>query len=199
LAILSNIDKRKQTQLEHPDEIYMKEVQNGRLEAMAVLFERYQTPMYNYFLKLSFDASQSEDLTQQLFIRALQYRNSFCPEQGRVKTWLYRMAVNLHIDHRKQQAKRRMLVVPLDDVHAAVSETTAGNFTEADYSILDKSLIQLEPEQRNLILLCRYQGLKYEEVAAILGMSVANVKVKMHRAILALRKLYFKSNGTHEL
>jgi RNA polymerase sigma-70 factor (ECF subfamily) len=170
----------------------MKEVQNGRLEAMAVLFERYQMRMYNYFLKLSFDASQSEDLTQQLFIRALQYRNSFRPEQGSVKTWLYRMAVNLHIDHKKQQTKHQVLVVPLDDVHGSVTEAATSNFTEADYSTLDKALMQLEPEQRKLILLCRYQGLKYKEVAAIMGMSVVNVKVKMHRAIFALRKLYFK-------
>jgi RNA polymerase sigma factor (sigma-70 family) len=178
--------------LEHTDEIYMKKVQNGQLEAMAILFDRYQVRIYNYFLKLSFDASQSEDLTQQLFIRALQYRNSFRPQQGSVKTWLYRMAVNLHIDHKKQQAKHRMLVVPLNDVHGSVAETATRSFTEADYSKLDKALVQLEPEQRKLILLCRYQGLKYEEVAAIMGMTVVNVKVKMHRAILALRKLYFK-------
>ncbi|WP_143774172.1 RNA polymerase sigma factor [Niastella vici] len=109
----------------------MKEVQNGRLEAMAVLFDRYQVRMYNYFFKLSFDASQSEDLTQQLFIRALHYRNSFRPEQGHVKTWLYRMAVNLHIDHMKRQAKYRMTVMPLDDVHGEVVEMTTSNFTEA--------------------------------------------------------------------
>lgn len=182
------------------DEIYMKEVQNGRLEAMAVLFDRYQAPMYNYFFKLSFDASQSEDLTQQLFIRALQYRNSFRPDQGRVKTWLYRMAVNLHIDHTKLQAKHRMTVMPLDEVHGEVAEMSSGNYTEADYTKLDKALMQLEPEQQKLILLCRYQGLKYEEVAAVMGMSVANVKVKMHRAIIALRKIYFgKSNGTYEM
>lgn len=182
------------------DEIYMKEVQDGRLEAMAVLFDRYQLRMYNYFFKLSFDASQSEDLTQQLFIRALQYRNSYRPGQGSVKTWLYRMAVNLHIDHKKRQAKHRMQVMPLDDVHGEVAEMATSNFTEADYSKLDKALMQLEPEQRKLILLCRYQGLKYEEVAAVMGMSIVNVKVKMHRAILALRKLYFsKSNGTYEL
>jgi RNA polymerase sigma factor (sigma-70 family) len=186
--------------LDLADEIYMKEVQNGRLEAMAVLFDRYQASMYNYFFKLSFDASQSEDLTQQLFIRALQYRNSFRPEQGRVKTWLYRMAVNLHIDHRKLQAKHRMTVMPLDDVHGEVAERTTSDFTEADYSKLDRALTQLEPEQQKLILLCRYQGLKYDEVAAVMGMSVANVKVKMHRAISALRKIYFSnSNRTYEL
>lgn len=186
--------------MELADEIYMKEVQNGRLEAMAVLFDRYQVRIYNYFFKLSFDASQSEDLTQQLFIRALQYRNSFRPEQGRVKTWLYRMAVNLHIDHRKLQAKHRMTVMPLSDMHGNVAEVPSGNFTEADYSTLDKALMQLEPDQQQLIILSKYQGLKYEEVATIMGMSVANVKVKMHRAILALRRLYFsKPNGTYEL
>lgn len=186
--------------MELADEIYMKEVQNGRLEAMTALFDRYQVRMYNYFFKLSFDASQSEDLTQQLFIRALQYRSSFRPEQGSVKTWLYRMAVNLHIDHSKRQAKHKMTVMPLDDVHGEVAEQTTSDFTEADYSTLDKALMQLEPEQQKLILLCRYQGLKYEEVAAIMGISVVNVKVKMHRAILALRKLYFsKSKGTYEL
>lgn len=178
--------------MRHSDEKYMKEVQDGRLEAMAVLFERYQVSIYNYFFKLSFDASQSEDLTQQLFIRALQYRNSFRSGQGSVKTWLYRMAVNLHIDYKKQQAKHRLRVVPLDDAHGSVAETTDNHFTEPDYSILDKALMRLEPEQRELILLSRYQGLSYREISVITGRSVANVKVKMHRTILALRKLYFE-------
>jgi RNA polymerase sigma-70 factor (ECF subfamily) len=67
-------------------------------------------------------------------------------------------------------------------------------YTETDYSRLDGALQELDIEQREVLVMSRYQGLKYEEIAVILGLSVNAVKVRVHRSILALRKVYFKNN-----
>jgi RNA polymerase sigma factor (sigma-70 family) len=58
--------------------------------------------------------------------------------------------------------------------------------------ILHQSMAKLSEEQRELLVLTRFQQLKYEEVAAIMDTTVANIKVKVHRAILKLREFYFE-------
>lgn len=171
----------------------MRRIQDGEMASMNVLFERYQRPMYNFFMKSTFDAVASEELTQELFIRMLRYSASYRPELGSVKSWLFRMAANLHINYRNAQSKKAMHSVVLTESHLAVAETNdARRFTEEEYEKLGASLQQLKTEQRQLIVLSKYQGLKYEEIASITGLSVVNVRVKIHRAILALREVYFK-------
>jgi RNA polymerase sigma-70 factor (ECF subfamily) len=66
------------------------------------------------------------------------------------------------------------------------------NFVEEDYARLDEALANLNHEQREIIVLSRYQGLKYEEISVIVNQSVPAIKVAMHRAIKQLRGIYFK-------
>jgi RNA polymerase sigma factor (sigma-70 family) len=175
---------------EKTDEAYMLDVQNGDLSAMAVLFERYQVRMYNYFLRMLSDAAAAEDLTQQLFIRVLQFRMKFKP--GNVKAWLYRMATNLAADHCKLQMKNRGRQLELTEIHEAHIDAESG-FSEGDYKMLDRALLALDAEQRELIVLSKYHGLRYDEIAAIFNLSMPNVKVKIHRAMIQLRKTYFNT------
>ena len=61
-----------------------------------------------------------------------------------------------------------------------------------EFRLLDEALLKLSPEQQELIILSRYQGLKYEEISEIRNISVGAIKVQMHRAIKQLREIYFK-------
>lgn len=175
---------------EKTDEAYMLDVQNGDLSAMAALFERYQVRMYNYFLKMLPDAAAAEDLTQQLFIRALHFRMKFKP--GNVKAWLYRMATNLATDHLRMQSKNRGYQLELTESHETYADADHG-FSENDYMALDRALLALDEEEREIIILSKYQRMRYEEIGAILNLSVPNVKVRVHRALIRLRKTYFKT------
>jgi RNA polymerase sigma factor (sigma-70 family) len=170
-------------------------VKEGHLSELAELFERYHVKLFNFFLRLTMDRATSEDLTQNLFYRIIKYRQSWQPGNGSFQSWIYRMARNVHVDYCKQAQK-----TPgrpgnkennLDDEREgrALSEDA---YTEDHYERLDRAMAQLEPEQREVLVLSRFQGLKYEEIARIREISVPAIKVQVHRAIKRLRSLYFK-------
>jgi RNA polymerase sigma factor (sigma-70 family) len=171
------------------DEIIMQHVRDGNLSEMAILFERYNVRLYNYFLKLTRNKLISQDLTQNLFYRMIRYKNSYNNEYS-VKAWMYQMARNLHIDYCKEEKRSGELFLNTENYPVDISDENIG-FPEDDYERLEKSLARLNNQQRELIILSRYQGLKYEEISQIVNQSVPAIKVAIHRAIKQLRGIYF--------
>ena len=192
-------------------------VKEGHLSELAELFERYHVKLYNFFLQLTLDKASSEDLTQNLFYRVIKYRQSWQPASGSFRSWIYRMARNVHVDFCKQSQKvpgrpgsREDAVGSLEGGEGSDKGPGAeidrspgigpgaglsageGGYTEEHYSRLDQALAGLQPDQREVLVLSRYQGLKYEEIARIKESSVPAIKVQVHRAIKHLRNLYFK-------
>lgn len=172
------------------DEIIMQHVKDGNLSEMSELFERYNVRLFNYFLKLTRNRLISQDLTQNLFYRMIRYKNSYKNEYS-VKAWMYQMARNLHIDYCKEEKRSEALFLNTDTYPVDISDETDG-FPEDDYERLERSFATLNNEQRELIILSRYQGLKYEEISHIVNQSVPAIKVAIHRAIKQLRGIYFK-------
>lgn len=172
------------------DEIIMQRVKEGNLAGMSLLFERYHLRLYNFFLKLTMQKDISQDLTQNLFYRMIKYKHTYKNEYT-VKSWVYKMARNLHADYCKQQKKSDELFMKLDTVTREVIEDS-DTYPEESYQQLERAFSALSDEQKEIIILSRYQGLKYEEISAITSQSVAAIKVAMHRAIKQLRGIYFK-------
>jgi RNA polymerase sigma factor (sigma-70 family) len=172
------------------DEKIMMRVKEGHLSELTELFDRYHLKLFNFFWKLTFDKSVSEDLTQTLFYRVLKYRLSFNLEQGTFRSWVYRMARNIHIDFCNEQAKRPDRYKSPEEVLDRISGGEGG-YNEDHLLKLDAALLRLDPEQRELIVLSRFQGLKYDEISQIKDISVPAIKVRVHRAIKELKQLYF--------
>jgi len=76
----------------------MLQVRDGAGETLGVLFHRYQTPLFNFYSKLTGDRALSEDLVQEVFLRILKYRQSYCPGTP-FRAWVYQIARNARIDH----------------------------------------------------------------------------------------------------
>ena len=172
------------------DEIYMRRLQNGEFDAMSILFTKYQAPMFGYFLKQCFDPSVSQELTQQLFIRVFEKRTSFSGKEGMFRPWMYRIAHNLWIDYNKRFATSKFPVMELTDVHDQTDIDERG-FDEEDFVRLDQALQRLPPDEKQLIILTKYQQLKYAEVGQILDLSETAVKTRVHRALKMLRNIFF--------
>lgn len=175
---------------EPEDEIVMQNVKDGNLEEMTVLFERYNVRLYNFFLKLTRNTLISQDLTQNLFYRMIRYKNSYNNEYS-VKAWMYKMARNLHIDYCKEEKRSGELFLNNDNYPSDIIDEDEG-FPEDDYVRLERSIAKLSSSQREIIILSRYQGLKYEEISHIINQSVPAIKIAMHRAMKQLRGIYFK-------
>ena len=172
------------------DEIIMKRVKEGNLAELSVLFERYHVRLYNFMLRLTFDRSVSQDLTQNLFYRIIKYRHTF-KEDHSFKSWIYQLARNIHVDFCKQQQRATERFTQVEKFN----ENFPGEkeeFSEEEYEKLDRAMARLTPEQKEILVLSRFQGLKYEEISSIRDLSVPAIKVQVHRAIKQLREHYFK-------
>ena len=184
----------------------MLQVQEGSISELAELFERYHVRIYNFFLKLTLDKQVSEDLTQNVFLRVIRYRHTYKQRSGTFKTWLYQMARNIHADYYRHEKKlagrfkrpgtgtrgmeeygRRE-----EGFENETADIMDEVYQEDQFEKLDKALCQLTPLQKEIIILSRYQGLRYTEIGRIRNMSVAAIKVQVHRAMKDLRDLYFK-------
>ena len=172
------------------DEIIMKRVKEGNLAELSVLFERYHVRLYNFMLRLTFDRSVSQDLTQNLFYRIIKYRHTF-KEDHSFKSWIYQMARNIHVDFCNQQQKATERYTQVEEYNENFAEEKEG-FNEEEYEKLDRAMARLTPEQKEILVLSRFQGLKYEEISSIRDLSVPAIKVQVHRAIKQLREHYFK-------
>ncbi|HEX5153567.1 MAG TPA: RNA polymerase sigma factor [Parafilimonas sp.] len=173
------------------DEKIMYQVKDGQLPELRQLFNRYNVPVYNFFLKLTMDAGASEDLVQTLFYRIIRYRHTFNAGNGSFKSWMYQMARNLHADHCRQKIRLAEIVSNVQEFPEDVAEKHEG-FKEQDFEKLKNALSGLGPVDRELIVLSRYEGLKYAEIARMKNMSLSAVKVQIHRALKELRAFYFK-------
>jgi RNA polymerase sigma factor (sigma-70 family) len=172
------------------DEILMQNVKEGNLADMSVLFERYHLRLYNFFFRLTFDMDVSQDLTQNLFYRMIKYKNSYKNEYS-VKSWIFQIARNVHADHCREEKRSGELFLKTDKLPEEPSDETE-SFQEDDYNRLERAFSDLSDDQKEIIVLSRYQHMKYEEISAITNQSVSAIKVAMYRAIKQLRGIYFK-------
>lgn len=171
------------------DEQLMNSVKEGALSHLSELFDRYHIVLYNFFLRLTGDRSASEDLTQNLFYRVLRYRHTFNDSNGRFKPWLYQLARNLHADYCKKERKAAEVLKHIEQ-SPDITENEEG-YQEDDFEKLRTALGSLGPVNRELIVLSRFEGLKYAEIAQLKDISVGSVKVQVHRAIKELKNIYF--------
>ncbi|MBF9222708.1 RNA polymerase sigma factor [Hymenobacter ruricola] len=175
------------------DEELMAAVRADDLDQLVPLFERYHGPLFNYLTRLTNDRETGEDLTQTVFERILKYRSSYQPTQP-FKAWVYQMARNVHADYWQRQQKLRAADADVEDVErtgalrgAAFSQMRVSNH----HDDLHEALNLLPAPQREILVLNRFQGFGYEEIGQLLGCTAEAARVKAHRALQALRKIYF--------
>lgn len=172
------------------DEQLMEAVKGGDLQQASALFERYNKRLYNYLVRMTYDRDLAEDLTQNVFVRLLRYRNSY-KEGLKFQSWIYQVARNVFADH-YQASKNQKSTMDIEQYGDELLEPGEGKQQEEQERMLIRSMAMLNDEQRELLVLTRFTHLKYEEVAVLLNTSVANIKVKVHRAIGKLRENYFE-------
>jgi len=173
-----------------PDEELMTLVRGGAGDMLGVLFDRYQVPLFSFYTKLTGNRTASEDLVQEVFVRVLKYRRSYRPGTP-FRPWLYQIARNAHADHLRKR-RPEVELQPEMDPPAVHNDSASANQQEA---LLHRALLELPEEKREVLLLSRFQGLPYNEIAALMGCNVGAVKVRVHRALQELREVFLRLGG----
>lgn len=176
-----------------PDEELMLQVRNGVADVLGVLFDRYQMPLLNFFYKMTGNRTTSEDLVQEVFFRILKYRLTY-REGTPFKAWMYQIARNARVDLFRRQRpevgwepEMEPAVVPTDPTQQ-----------QQETRMLYQALLQMPEEKKEVLILSRFQGLKYEEIAQLLGCEVNTVKTKVHRALQELRELFYRPDTARQ-
>lgn len=179
---------------------FIERLRNGDAEAFDNLITRYSGDIYAVLFRITENAEEAADLTQETFLSALKAIKSFRGE-AELKTWLFRIAVN-HSRNRFRWWKRRRrditvsLDAPIGEGDSTVSDTVAGDLASAEETVLRhereaairKALIELPDIYREAIVLCDIEGLTYDEIAAALDINIGTVKSRIARGREELRK-----------
>ena len=171
----------------------MLAVRDGDLDALGDLFERHHGPLFGFLSKLTGDRMAAEDIAQVVFQRMLKYRHTY-RDDGSFTAWMYHLARRCTADHfRKSNALPRVidpadLQGHADDAPHAAQYATKGD----DHALLHVALARLDHDDREVLLLSRFEELSFAEISAILECSVGAAKVRAHRALHQLRTIYFR-------
>jgi len=175
------------------DHELMLAVRHGELDALGELFERHHGPLYGFLTKLTNDRSAAEDIAQIVFQRILKYRHTY-RDEGRFTTWMYHLARRCAVDHYRKAQKTPTAIDPADLHHHADDQPPADQSasTRDDHEVLHHALNRLDRDDREILLLSRFQELSFSEIASILECSIGAAKVRAHRALRQLRDVYFQ-------
>ena len=179
----------------------MLQVKAGQVDKMGLLFERYHRPLYGFFYHLNGAGEASEDLVQTVFYRMLKYRHTFTGE-GEFRTWMYHLARNAVVDAAKKNKNSRHHADIVDWEERIGGGTLADASLQRaqDVDLLHQALARLPAPQREVLVLSRFQELKYEQIAQLLDTTEGAVKVRVHRALTQLKGIYLKlENGIKSL
>jgi RNA polymerase sigma-70 factor (ECF subfamily) len=168
--------------------------------ALDAIYRRYRGPVQNYLYQLCGSADLAEELAQETFLRACASLIGFRGEST-VATWLFRIARNAYLNSLRRPAPTRidtdeLLAIP--DLNGAGDP--AGQYAAQEQrSLIGIALGQLPERQRSILLLRDSEGLSYAEIADVLEISLAAVKVNLFRARNAFRKAYAELGQGEEL
>jgi RNA polymerase sigma-70 factor (ECF subfamily) len=183
----------------------------GRKDAFGVLLRRYERELYGYLRRYLGDANLAEDVFQntflQLYVKSSQY------EPGRpVRPWLYTIATNQAIDALRRNGRHQAVSLdqgrdelPDGDVHSLIDTLQSREVgpVEAADSEERRERIRASVERlpdflRQVLVLAYYQGLKYREIADILGIPVGTVKSRLHAALNKLHEIWAAAPSLYE-
>src|SRR5437764_5278355 len=177
----------------HDDDGLVQACRAGNTEAFGVLVSRYQDRLYPTVYRLTGCAEEAHDLLQDAFLRAFEKLDRFQGESS-FYTWVYRIAVNLALSGRRRRRVTVRLqrpghdepIDPPDD--PILSDPTLPLERAERDDLIQAALDALADDHRAVVVMKEFDGLRYEEIAAILGIPVGTVRSRLHRARLELRE-----------
>jgi len=176
------------------DELIMQEVRAGDVGRLELLFDRHNRPLFRYFLHLSSSRPTADDLVQEVFFRILKYRHTYQPEMA-FRAWIYQIARNVYMDHTSRN--KGEVALPEEAVEIGSTDVPADRQAQnrQEAALLRKALAALPREKREVLIMSRFQELKYDEIASVLKIEVGTVKVRVYRALRDLSERYLALRG----
>lgn len=183
------------------DQSLIAQVLEGQAHAFNMLVYRWQRKIYNFAYRYTMDRDAAGDIAQQTFIRAFKNLPQL-KDPAAFAPWLYQITVNLCKDHLKKKKNRFLSLEALQEKHQESGmplpqELHSAERDSPDHALqrcetvdrVQRALTQIPAEQREVVILKQFQGLKFSEIAEILDLPVNTVKSRMYYGLSAIRKI----------
>lgn len=185
----------------------VQQVMTGQTEAFGVLIEEYQDRVFNTCWRICGNVEDARDLTQEAFLKAYEKLDTF-KQRSSFYTWIFRIAMNLALSHRRSAAVRRFVATSqTGDVIGTQADGLLGlrsHKEELDessplnrsalaetHAALLRAMHDLDDDHRAVVVLRDIEGFDYQQIAEVLSIPSGTVKSRLHRARIALRLAVF--------
>lgn len=174
------------------DQELIRETLDGHTEAYGELIQRYQDRLFNSLLRVVKSREDARDVVQDAFLQAFQKLGSFRGD-SQFYSWLFRIAMNAGLSKlRRKSSQDVSLNAQQEQGHQVTDETETDpsgrmSRTEQQQQVID-ALNGLADDYRVVLTLKEMEGLKYEEIAEIVGCPIGTVRSRIHRARAELKE-----------
>ena len=185
------------------DEQLVASTLSGDVGAFNDLVHRWEGSLYKFVYRYLGDAEEARDICQEAFVRAYTNLDRF-RGQAKFSSWLYQIALNLARSQFRRQASRPTVSIDEDEQQNRLRLVATDQELPEDSAIhservraLQRALAELPDEQRTVIILKQYHGMKFREIAEVLGTPESTVKSRLYHGLDALSRSlgYLKSEG----
>ncbi|MDR3218872.1 MAG: sigma-70 family RNA polymerase sigma factor [Dysgonamonadaceae bacterium] len=163
------------------DLLAIQRVKAGDIRAFSAIVSAYQQMVFTIVMKIVENKEDAEDITQEVFIKAFKSLGQF-KEESAFSTWLYRIAYNTTLSELR---KKKIYFISENEEFLTANEVFTDENEDFDREIklqfLEKAIKKLPPDEIFLVTLYYLDGQSVENISEISGLSVSNVKVKLHR------------------
>ncbi len=179
---------------------FIERLKDGDAKAFDTLVTRYSGDIYSLLFRVTEDAEEAGDLTQETFLSVFKAIKNFRGDAD-LKTWLFRIAINQSRNRfrwwkRRRREKTVSLDAPFGESETPMHETISGNLANPEENILRRerenflsnALSSLPENFRLAVVLCDIEGLSYEEIASVLEINIGTVKSRIARGREELRR-----------
>jgi len=168
------------------DELLARSIR-GDAQAFGDLYERYLVPIYRYIYARIGEVREAEDLTETVFVKAWQALPKFKRGKASFRTWLYRVAHNLLVDHHRTHKEE--IELPENGKLQSTSPLPEEQVIATERSeYLAAGIRRLNPQYQEILTLRFINEMSHEESAQVMDKSVGAVRVLQHRALKALQE-----------
>ncbi len=174
------------------DDEIMLLVKSGEIELLRELYRRHHVRVFQFFLRRTSLKDLSQDLMQDVFIRIVHYKHNFNTQFGGFVPWMFKIAMNLLADHHKNEQRRTHLYKDFEMLNTHCGLET-NQFPDEYIDMLNSAIGQLSDEEREIVWLCRFEKLSYQQIADMHSVSLSVIKNRIHRAIKKVKAIFLES------
>jgi RNA polymerase sigma-70 factor (ECF subfamily) len=187
------------------DEELVVSLRSGDSQSLGVLVTRWERPLFCFAYRMLRRQEDARDICQETFLRVLRKAHRF-KEGSKFSTWMYQIALNLCRDQLRKRRRWSMILSEGREIDERIDTPSRAGSEDTDPSLgverneqsvmIQQALMEIPPEQREVLIMKEYEGLKFKEIAEILGAPESTVKSRMYYGLTGLKSALVRQGIT---